>query len=383
MLFIKTIFIISLLLIIYIYIAYPLILFILYKLKKNKLLNKMDNYEPLVSIIIPARNEEKIIRKKIENTLQLNYSREKTEIIIISDNSTDNTNKIVQEYKSQGVKLITLQKHMGKTTAQNIAVEKSTGNILIFSDANALYIQDAVKHLVKHFYDKNVGCVSGELWYKNLDNNIVGKKENLYWSYEKLIKKFENRVFTILGANGSIYAVRKSDYVYLLNTDISDFIEPLKIAENGKKVIYEKKAISFEAASNIFKDELDRKKRIINRSINSIATHNSLINPFKNFILSWELLSHKVLRWFSPFFILLLFIMNLILFVSGKFHFIFYLQIIFYSISLFGLIIKNFRGVPSWLFIPYYFCLLEYASTLGILEYLKGQKIISWDPQRQ
>ena len=257
-----------LLILIYIYIGY--LFFLLFCLKRKLESASQDEFNFHVSFLIPAKNEESIIEKKIENCFQLDYPKDKIEFIVISDGSTDNTVQIVKGYKHHNVKLIELKENRGKTEAQNIAVQQAQGEIIIFSDANAMYDKDAVKHMVRHFEDPEVGCVSGELHYLEDMNNPVGTEESLYWKYEKTIKKLEDRFNSIIGANGSIYTVRKRDYIPLESDIISDFIEPLEVKYHGKKVVYEPLAESYEKSSTSFDQELKRKRRIICRSIYSL-----------------------------------------------------------------------------------------------------------------
>ena len=372
----------SLSILLYVYLGYPLAITIVAQLKgrKQKLID--SNYEPHVSMIIPARNEEKVIAKKLNNTLQLNYSKEKLEIIVISDNSLDKTDEIVRQFEADGVRLLSLTERHGKTWAQNIAAEKALGQVLIFSDANAMYIPDAVKHLAQYFQDPQVGAVSGELHYSNPANSAVGYEENLYWRWEKFIKRQEHIAGCILGANGSIYAVRKTDYIPLEKNIISDFIEPLEIIVRNKKLVYEPKAISYEQASLSFDQELARKRRIISRSIYSLRVHNHLLNPFRSGLLFFELLSHKVLRWLTPVFAVIVFIFTALLSLNGLYTSFFVVQTVFYALGLLGFMFKNQNNWPTLFFTPYYFCLLGYASIQGILDFLKGKSSVIWEPIR-
>jgi len=381
--FIATLFWITVIMLIYIYFGYPLLLLSIVKFKPKSKKEFMDEYIPVVSFIIPARNEEHIIDKKIQNTLNLDYPKEHLQIIIVSDQSTDRTNQRVKQYASKGVQLVLLSERQGKTGAQNMVVKEAKGEVLVFSDANAMYVKDALKHLVKHFLNSEVGCVSGELCYHNSQKTAVGVEENWYWKYDKWIKKQEDKFGTIIGANGSIYAVRRTAYVPLEKHIISDFIEPLVIAFNGWKVVYEPKAISFEESSKTFEDELHRKKRIISRSLLSLIHHRHLLNPFKNIILFFELISHKLLRWATPFLLILLFLINAGLFFYGEYQLLLWIQIAFYSLSATGFIIRNIKMIPSFLLAPFYFCLLQYASLKGVVSLMQGKKITFWDPIRR
>ncbi|MDD4364019.1 MAG: glycosyltransferase family 2 protein, partial [Atribacterota bacterium] len=228
----------SILLLSYIYLGYPLSLYSLSLFKKYNIIY-LVGYLPSVSIIIAAYNEEKVIEDKIKNTLELDYPKEKLEIIVFSDSSKDNTDDIVKRYEKVGVKLLRIEGRKGKTFCQNRAVKHAKGEIVVFSDANSIYQSDAIKKLVRNFADKQIGCVSGELKYFSSDNNNDKNSEGFYWKYEKMIKRLESKNSSLVGANGAIYAVRKKLYVFLEDFAISDFTEPLMIFKNGCRVIYE------------------------------------------------------------------------------------------------------------------------------------------------
>ncbi len=366
----------------YIYIGYPLILYFINKLVKSKFDYSTVEYIPVISLIIPARNEEKIIEKKIRNCLELDYPENKLEIVIVSDNSTDKTDEIVRKFSKKNVKLISLQERHGKTEAQNMASKLASGEILVFSDANAMYIPEALKHLASHFINPEVACVSGELCYKNPNKSIVGHEENFYWQYEKFIKKQEDQIGTILGVNGSIYAIRKAKYIPLEKDMISDLIEPLEIVYRGGKIIYESRAISYEEASISFEDELNRKRRIVSRSIYSLLKHPWLLNPFKNPMMVFELISHKILRWLSPIFMIFILIINLFILKQVFYISIFYIQMLFYLLSILGCVLRGNKALPSFFFIPYYVYILGYSSILGIVDVIHKKDFMTWEPIR-
>jgi cellulose synthase/poly-beta-1,6-N-acetylglucosamine synthase-like glycosyltransferase len=374
---------ILILIILYIYFGYPIILFILSRFAKNTS-NGFSSIQPSVTVIIPARNEASVIAKKINNLRHCNYPLDKIEILVVSDQSTDQTESIVKSFKDSNIRLISLQNRHGKTAAQNATVREAKGEIIVFSDANAMYDPDAVFHLVKHFEDPDVGCVSGELCYNNPEGSVVGEEENMYWKYEKWIKKLENQVGTILGANGSIYAIRRSEYIPLGPDIISDFIEPLLIAANRRKVIFEPLAKSYENSCIEFQEEFQRKQRIVSRSLYGLMKHAWLMNPFKHPVLSFELISHKLLRWLSPFFMIMLFVSNTYLLIRSRaFLYFFMLQCIFYIISFLGLILKGNSRVSAIFFSPYYFCTINYAALLGVIDYLTGRPAVFWEPIRK
>jgi len=367
---------------VYIYFGYPVLVYFLSFFRKKEKRRRKNDYTPPITLVIPARNEERVIEKKLLNCLDLVYPSDKLEILVLSDQSTDRTVEIVRSFRESNIHLIDFTERKGKTFAQNIAAEKAQGEILVFSDANAMYKQDALLKLVSHFEDDQIGCVCGELCYDNSQQSAVGKEEGLYWQYEKFIKRCEDRLFSIIGANGSIYAVRKVDYQVLEQDIISDFIEPLEVLHQGKKVKYESNAISVEKSSVTFHEELSRKRRIISRSIYSLVKRNHLMNPFDSVSMFFELFSHKLLRWASPLFQMILLSSNLFLLTGSKYRFVLGLQVCFYLLSFIGYLFRKSKNVLSFVYMPFYFNLINYASLLGIIDWATRRNTIFWEPIR-
>ena len=378
----EIIFLLFIFIIFHVYFGYPLIILLIATINRKTVL-KNDEFEPTVSLIIAAYNEEDVIEEKIKNSLSLDYAKNKLEIIIFSDASTDQTNAIVSRYQNKGIKFIYLPERRGKTAGQNLAVSQATGEIIVFSDANALYRPEAVRKIVRNFSDRSVGCVCGELVYYSEDKSLIGDAESVYWDYEKFIKRQENRAASILGANGSIYAVRRQLFVPLPEDIISDFIEPFKIIEQGYRVIYEPAALSFEQSTTNFHEEFSRKKRIINRSFYSLLRFKTFMNPLKYPLLSFQLISHKLLRWLIPIYLPIIFIVNLFLLDSLFFKITLALQILFYITATLGYLLEK----KNWHFVlfyaPFYYCLVNIASLQAILGFfIKRKKFVTWKPIR-
>ncbi len=366
----------------YVYIGYPLIIYIVAAINQ-KTVKKDDNFEPTVSLVISAYNEEEVIEEKIKNCLSLDYPRHRLEMIIFSDASTDQTSDIISKFEKDGIKLLQLTERRGKTAGQNMAVAEATGEIIVFSDANAFYRQDAIRKIVRNFNDPSVGCVCGELIYFNENESLIGDAESVYWDYEKFIKRKEDRAASILGANGSIYAVRKELFVTLADEIISDFIEPFKIIEQGYRVVYEPYAYSFEQSTTNFIEEYHRKKRIINRSLYSLMYFKSFLNPSKYPLLSFQLISHKILRWLIPFYLVIIFVVNIFLLDKLFFQISFGLQIIFYLTALLGYVLEKNSWHSVVFYTPFYFCLVNIASFEAVITVLfKRKNVITWNPIR-
>jgi cellulose synthase/poly-beta-1,6-N-acetylglucosamine synthase-like glycosyltransferase len=228
----EIIFILSTFLLFYIYFGYPIVLVIFSVFSKDKKPSLNEKYRPKVSLIIAAYNEERVIEKKIKNSLALDYPKDKLEIIIFSDSSVDKTDEIVKQYKDSGIKLYRIEGRRGKTFCQNEVVKLAEGEILIFSDANSMYQTDVIKNMIPYFSNDNIGCVVGELRYENKKTDKKSKHvegENIYWKYDKILKMLESKISSVVTANGSIYSIRKSVYVPLEANMNSDFIEVLRM----------------------------------------------------------------------------------------------------------------------------------------------------------
>ena len=385
-------------LIIYTYFLYPIILLIL-RIFFNNPVNKKD-ITPSVSLVITAYNEEKNIREKIENSLRLDYPKDKLEIIIASDCSTDTTDEIIKGYEDRDIKLVRQQERRGKTAAQNNAVEHANGEILVFSDAPTIYKSDVLKKLVRNYYDLGVGCVTGEVIYRNETDSTMGEGGSLYWRYESKIKQLESDIGSILGAAGCIYSMRRSLYTPFDENYLSDFVSPLKIViENrsidddfitplkiyvrGIRSIMEPEAISIENTSKSIKEEFKMRSRVITRAISGLLHMSRILNPFKYPIYSFQLLSHKMLRWFVPVSMIIVFLLNLLLLDSKLFYLAFQLQSIFYILALIGFAVDQVGLTRiKVFFIPYYFCVVNLAVLWGICKYITGRRDMLWTPAR-
>lgn len=360
--------------------GYPMFVFIVGSFLKSRV--RSSDFEPYVTLIISAYNEERHIEQKLANSLSLNYPEEKLEIIVASDGSTDKTNEIVETFSDKRVHLCRFDK-LGKTGVQNEAVKKATGEVLVFSDANAIYRPDAIKNLVRHFENENIGCVCGQLVYKKDSESFAGFSERIYWQYEKALKKMESRISSLIGVNGSIYALRKSDYIEIDNHLISDLVEPLELVKNGKRIIYEPEAVSEEEPSSSYKVEFERKIRILTRSIQGLLHMKCLLNPIQFGLFSIQMLVHKLLRYLIPVFLLTAAVS--LVFLS---HHAFYL-FLFWSMTgflTFGAIAK-FSERNSFFFklfnLAYYYVLMNYALLIAWVNVFKKKTYKTWPTIRE
>jgi len=371
-------------LILWVYIGYPLFLLLFTRLTKGEPV-QLASITPPVTLIISAYNEGEIIRAKIENSLTLDYPRELLEMIVVSDCSDDDTEAIVREYANRGVRLLRMEKRGGKTLGLNAAVPQATGEIIIFSDANAMYHRLATRRLVRNFADTTVGCVTGESRYEvdaNTADSTAG--ENLYWRYELALKKMETKTGSLVGGDGAIYAIRKSLFRPLHPEDLSDFVNPLQIVAQGYRNVYEAEAFSFERGAESFEKEFGRKVRIVNRAWRGLWRVRQVLNPFRFGFYTIQVISHKLLRWLIPVFMAGAFVANFFLLNFGQLHqIIFALQITFYVLALIGWLQSHRPSISKLFYVPYYFCLVNYASLLGIISNYRGEKFAVWNTVRE
>ena len=350
---------------------------------KHATLVRNASITPTISLIITAYNEEKVIAKKIENSLGLDYPREKLEIIVASDGSTDRTNEIVTRYQTQGVKLFALENNQGKSTAQNQAVVEAMNDIVIFTDANVMLQTNAVRKMVRNFGDEKVGCVVGKVTYLNEGDTSVSKGEGAYWRYELLLRKKESDLGNLAMGSGPIMAIRRELFEPIDPNVGEDFFLPIHVVIEGYRVIYEPEAISEEilfqdSPNSMFKSKV----RIISKDLRGLILNREILNPFRYPLYSWGLISHKLLRWLVPYFLILILITNLFLMHFPIYQVIFALQIVFYLSALTGYLWQR-EGKPPFVFgIPFSFCLVNLAALVGVVRFLTGKKSGQWEPVR-
>ena len=374
---------VNLLVLAYIFIGYPILLALLSVLRPARVIDKGD-IRFTVTLLISCYNEETVIRQKLENALESDYPEEKLRIVVISDGSTDRTDAIIAEFQPFGVHLVRQEGRLGKTCGLNLAMTEVDSDIVVFSDANAMYRPDAILRLVENFNDRRVGYVVGEARYTNVGASSASTSENSYWQYEILIKKMESRVHSMVGGDGAIYAIRRELYEPLEKTDINDFVNPLQIIAKGYRGVYEPAAICHEETAGDFEKEFKRKTRIVNRSFSGVLRVPAALNPFKTGIFSLQLLSHKVLRWFSGLFSLNVIVGTFCLAFLGHraFQLIALFIIVFLALVYTGFLFKDKPKTLSVFYYPYYYTLVNIASLKGILQSIKGSVQVTWEHNR-
>ena len=378
---IKFIFFISMSGIFYVYVGYPLTVFLLSKWRCCIVDKK--SFEPTVTIIIAAYNEAEHIERTVKNKLELNYPADKLEIIVVSDGSEDGTDEIVQQFSSDQVRLLRQQPRAGKTSALNLAVEQATGEILVFSDANSLYAVDALQQLLANFSDQTVGYVTGKMIYVNSDGSLIGDGCSAYMRYENILRDLETRIGSVVGVDGGIDAVRRSLYRPMRADQLPDFVLPLNVIDQGFRVVYEPAALLRESVLKDASDEYRMRVRVSLRALWALWDMRSLLGLNHNRLFAWQLWSHKVLRYLCFVFMTGALASNLLLIAQGSFYVIcLVLQIIAYAGALLMPWLEKKGYHWGLLNFARYFLLLNVASAHAFGKFICGKKQVLWTPRK-
>jgi biofilm PGA synthesis N-glycosyltransferase PgaC len=346
-----------------------------------------SEFFPTVSFIVAAFNEEDFIGQKIINSLEQDYPAEKIEYIFVTDGSSDKTPEIILRFP--GLVLLHDNERRGKSAALNRAVLSAKHDILIFSDANTILNKEAVKNIARHYRDKRTGGVAGEKKIIPATGNTdeVGAGEGLYWKYESFLKKVDSAFWSVVGAAGELFSLRRELYEPVAdNVILDDFIISLKVAEKGYRIIYEPGAYAMELPSFSLKDEHKRKIRIAAGGFQSIGMLRSLLRFWKQPRLSFLYISHRVLRWtLSPLCLVLALISNLVLvLISDRplFLVLFLAQALFYTLS-FLATIPSLKSRFKILKLPYYFVFMNISVIQGFFRFLSGNQSSAWEKARR
>jgi peptidoglycan/xylan/chitin deacetylase (PgdA/CDA1 family) len=289
----------SLAILVFIYLGYPLLLALIVRVRGPRPVRRGDRL-PSVSLVISAYNEADVIRRKLDNSIQLAYPRDLLEIVVVSDASTDGTDEIAAEFSaSHGVVVARQHERGGKTAGLNRTVPTLRGEIVVFSDANAMYEPNALKMLVRNFADPQVGCVTGEARYCEGSRTAADDGERTYWDYEIYLKRLETALGSTVGGDGAIYAIRAHLWQPLPATGINDFLNPLQIVNAGWRAVYEPEAICYEETAGTPVREYKRRVRIVSRSWRAVFQTPGVLNPFRTGWFAFSLVSHKMLRWLT------------------------------------------------------------------------------------
>ncbi len=375
-------FVLSIILIVYVYIGYPILLFVLSAFI-SKPVKKGEVY-PSVTIFISAYNEEKIIEEKVNNLIELDYPRDKLEIIVGSDGSTDETYRIIKRLAEENkIRYSVSFQRIGKPFMLNIMAKDARGDIYAFADARQKFAPDALKELMSNFADEDVGAVSGELIIQDKEKG-TGGGIGLYWKYEKLLRRMESLIGSTVGTTGAIYAIRKELFRYLPNVILDDVYVPMNAVIMNKRVVFEPKAKAYDVVSDTAKKEFARKVRTLLGNFQIFLIFADAMNPFKSSV-AFQLISHKLMRLLVPYLLILLFLSNIFLLTDGDFFVLaFFLQVFFYIAAYFGYLIEKsgvrLKSFFRVLYIPYEFCMLNLAAAVALQMHLAGKgKDVRWE----
>jgi len=381
-----TVFWISLFLIFYTFFGYGLLLFVLVKLKRIFSPGKRKQYSfddlPSCTLIVAAFNEQEFMEAKIANTLALRYPASKLEFIFVTDGSSDQTPEIVSRFPQ--IKLLHQPERKGKIAAVHRAIQQVTSDLIVFTDANTFLNKDALVHLCRHYADDKVGAIAGEKRVMVDEAADATAGEGFYWKYESKLKEWDSELYSVVGAAGELFSIRRNLYERVsANSVLDDFMISMRIAEKGYVIVYEPEAYAMESSSANIAEELKRKIRIAAGGMQSVIWLKSLLLPFKFPVLSFQYISHRVLRWtITPFLMILVLILNLLL-IRQEPGFIYKLllaaQILFYLSAYLGKVLELRKLRVKVLFVPYYFCVMNYAVLAGQIRYFFGGQSVIWE----
>jgi len=371
--------------ILYAYIGFPLLLWIRGRLLRISI--KEADITPKVSLIITAHNEVETIGQKIDNILALDYPREKLEVIIASDGSDDGTNEIAMSYAGAGTKLLALPRK-GKIPTLNEAVNHASGQILVFSDANSMYAPDALRSLVRPFSDPRVGAVGGNQCYiTNIERHTATIGEQMYWGFDRMLKRMQTESGNMISATGAIHAIRKELFKPLPLSVCDDFVISTRAIMQGYRLVFAQDAVAYETIAPSEEAEFRRKVRIFVRAFRSLWVVKDLLNPLHYGFYSIQIFTHKLLRWLIGWLLILLFTISLTLFSEGfLYQLALIAQIALYGFALVAMVLRKTSLAEKKLFrlfsIPFYFCMANGAAVVAWIQLLRGKRIDVWESKR-
>jgi cellulose synthase/poly-beta-1,6-N-acetylglucosamine synthase-like glycosyltransferase len=379
---------IGLFIVFYTYLGYGIIIFLISKIKRyakaSHYLNDSD--WPEATLVIAAYNEESFIEEKIKNTLSLDYPTGKLSIYIVTDGSTDATPEMVRRYDS--IEHFHQPERKGKIHAVNRIMKFIKTPIVIFCDANTYLNSESIKNIVRHYQDEKVGGVAGEKRiFKKTEDNASGAGEGLYWKYESFLKKKDSEVYSVVGAAGELFSVRTALYEEPTeNIIIEDFYISLRITMAGYRFIYEPDATATETASASVGEEWKRKVRISAGGFQAMLKLMPLLNIFKYGLLSFQYISHRVLRWtLAPLALPLILISNIVLASTASvvYTFVLGMQILFYALAGLGYLLQDRKVSIKGFFVPYYFSVMNFSVYAGLARFMKGRQSVVWEKSKR
>ncbi len=378
----------------YAYLGYGILLYLLLKLKQAFAPKKQvfdPTFQPKVTFIVAAYNEEDWIEDKIRNCLAFDYPKDKIEYWFVTDGSNDRTPELVKNFNAgEGftVKLLHQPERKGKIAAVERIMPLVKTPITIYTDANTVVNKEAIKYIVRHYADPKVGGVAGEKRIALGDTgDATGAGEGIYWKYESKLKTWDSALYSVVGAAGELFSIRTELYEHVeQDTLIEDFVMTMRIVLKGYTVVYEPQAYAAESQSASIKEELKRKIRIAAGGLQAFWRLRSLLNIFKYGIFSFQYISHRVLRWtVAPLALPLIFLLNIVLAFNGPSYYMLMLgcQILFYLFALLGYVFETRHLKIKAFFVPYYFCVMNYAMYRGFFRLMAGRQSVVWEKAKR
>jgi cellulose synthase/poly-beta-1,6-N-acetylglucosamine synthase-like glycosyltransferase len=379
-----------LLIIVYAYLGYGILLIALVRIRQGRRSliptpaeSPKNEFEPEVTLFVAAYNEKDFVDLKLQNSFSLDYPAEKVRYVWVTDGSDDGTPELLKQYDR--VEVYHQPERAGKIAAMNRGMQYISTPIVIFSDGNTMLGKDSIRRIVALFRDPRVGCVSGEK--RIFDKDGAAATEGIYWKYESYLKKLDARLYSVVGAAGELFALRTKLFQPVeKDTLLDDFIISLRIAMQGYTIQYDPEAYAIENPSASVREELKRKIRIAAGGIQSVIRLRQLLNPFKYGILSFQYISHRVLRWtLAPFGLLVILLCNIALVairgtgIADLYTWLLGFQVLFYLLALAGWIMEERNIKIKLLYVPYYFTIMNVAVYLGLARYLKKQQTVNWE----
>jgi cellulose synthase/poly-beta-1,6-N-acetylglucosamine synthase-like glycosyltransferase len=375
------IFWLSLGILLYVFFGFVVILWLVSPFRRK--FTKQGDATPSVSVIVCAFNEQKHMHRKIVNCLELDYPKDRLEIIVISDGSTDATDQILEDIGSTRVKAHRMAKQVGKAECQNFAAGIARHDLLFFTDATVMHPPDALNLLVRNFADPTVGCVTGKPVFKR-DHGAASLGQTKREKYELYLRTKLGETWTLFGAQDCIYVIPSRLYAPVRGDLDSGFVGPLKLLERGYRTVYEPEAIaSVDRPAPSMRDEFTRRSRIALRGMRGLIHMRHLMNPCKYGFVALSLISTRLLRWLSPIFLVMLLISNLVLLDSSFYLWTFLVQVVFYVTACVAFLFaqKGYR-LKLPFYVPLYFCILACSATVGLKRLLAGETGQIWQTRR-
>lgn len=367
---------ISITLLFYVYLGYPVCLLLVRWIGKGKSDLRLQNEEftPFVTSIIPVYNEEEHVESRIKNLLDCDYPLDRHEIIIASDGSSDRTVEIARKYASKMIQVVDFKQNRGRATVHNETIALARGEIIVFSDARTRFSKKFVSNIVRYFSESQTGCAISNLIYRS-EGTGISSSESFYFGFENRLRSLESDLGLLATGCGPAMAIRKGIWRPLKSTDDCDFTTPIDAALQGYRIVFARDAVAFDTPpSSTIRGELRVRVRMTSKNLVGTLYRFGVRGWFRRPGIGWSLLSHKILRWFSPFFMLGAFLGNSLLLDSGFFYKLTFIgQLSFYLLSLCGWLgeMKKIR-IPL-ISTAFAFCVANLGMGIGVIKGFMGK----------